>query len=148
MEKGQYNKEDIEFMCITDKSRNASRVKELLNFIKLNNYQRVGIASCFSVYSVAIKLKEILEKEGVVVEIAHCKESRLEACELSEELKGLSCDPISQAEFLNSKETELNINFGLCLGHGLLFQKYSKAPTTTLLVKDACNQHNIMENFI
>jgi uncharacterized metal-binding protein len=148
MEKGKYNQEDIEFMCITDKSRNTSRIKELLNFIKLNNYKKIGIASCFSVYNFAIKLKEIIEQEGIVVEIAHCKESKLEASEFSEDLKGLSCDPISQAEFLNSKSTELNINFGLCLGHGILFQKYSKAPTTTLLVKDPCNHHNIMENFI
>lgn len=148
MKKGQYSKEDKDFMCITDKSRNISRIKELLNFIKLNNYKKVGVASCFSVYSFANKLKEILEKEGIIVEIIHCKESKLEAKDLSDTLKGLSCDPISQAEYLNSKKTELNINFGLCLGHGILFQKYSKAPTTTLLVKDACNQHNIMENFV
>ncbi|MBR5154838.1 MAG: DUF1847 domain-containing protein [Alphaproteobacteria bacterium] len=148
MQKGQYSKEDKEFMCITDKSRNSSRIKELINFLKLNNYKIIGIASCFSVYSYAEKLKDILEAEGFDVKMIHCKETKLEAVEISEELKGLSCDPISQAEFLNQHQTEFNINFGLCLGHGILFAKYSKAPLTTLLVKDPCNQHNIMENFI
>ncbi len=147
MQKGLYSASDKEFMCLTDKSKNASRLKELISFIKLNGYQRIGIASCFSVYKYAQNLKNILESEGLTVEIVHCKESRLEACDISDELKGVLCDPISQAQFLNSKKTELNINFGLCLGHGILFQKYSKAPTTTVLVKDACNQHNVMENF-
>jgi len=31
---------------------------------------------------------------------------------------------------------------GLCVGHDILFQKYSKAPTTTLIVKDRVLAHN------
>ena len=76
MEKGQYNQEDIEFMCITDKSRNTSRIKELLNFIKLNNYQTVGIASCFSVYNFAIKLKETLEQGKPARSIEYSEEEQ------------------------------------------------------------------------
>ena len=148
MEKGLYTDEDKNFMCLTRKSMNASRLAELINFIKLNNYKKVGIANCFSVNNMAEKLKEILLSEGIEVVSINCKESKLEASEISSELSGASCDPISQAQYLNKEETDLNINFGLCLGHGLLFQKYSKAPVTTLLVKDACNKHNIIENFI
>ncbi len=148
MQKGQYTEADIDFMCLTDKSRNPSRLQELIEFIKLNNYQKIGIASCFSVYTYAQKLKSILEEEGIEVCIAHCKESKLKASELSPTLKGLSCDPKSQAQYLNDEQTELNINFGLCLGHGILFDKYSNAPTTTLLVKDHCNSHNVVDNFL
>lgn len=147
MQKGTYSKEDKEFMELTDKSRSSSRINELINFISLNDYKKIGIASCFSVYNLAEQLKCLLEKEGFETIIVHCKESKLEASEISSNLKGLSCDPISQAEYLNQQQTDFNINFGLCLGHGLLFQKYSKAPVTTLLVKDACHKHNIMENF-
>jgi len=147
MEKGNYSKEDKEFMCLTDKSRSSSRISELINFIKLNNYHKIGIASCFSVYNLAEKLKCLLEGEDLEVIIVHCKESKLEASEISSNMKGLSCDPLSQASYLNEQKTDFNINFGLCLGHGILFQKYSKAPVTTLLVKDACHSHNIMENF-
>ena len=133
MEKGNYSKEDKEFMCLTDKSRSSSRITELVNFVKLSNFKKIGIASCFSVYNLAEQLKCLLEKEGLEAIIVHCKESKLEASEISSNLKGLSCDPISQAEYLNSQETDFNINFGLCLGYGILFQKYSNAPVTTLL---------------
>ena len=46
------------------------------------------------------------------------------------------CNPIAQAEFLNSQETEFNIALGLCVGHDSLFYKYAEAPSTTLVVKD------------
>lgn len=148
MEKGQYTKEDKEFMCLTRQSLNSSRIVELINFIKLNNYKKIGIANCFSVNNLALKLKEILLKEGIEAISINCKESKLDASELSSELAGASCDPISQAQYLNQENTDFNINFGLCLGHGILFQKYSQAPVTTLLVKDACHKHNILENFV
>lgn len=147
MEKGHYSKEDTEFMIKTNQTRSASRLKELINFIKLNGYKKIGLANCFSVNAAAKKLKELLENEGIEVLSVNCKESKLDASELSAEMKGLSCDPKSQAEYLNNSQTDFNIDFGLCLGHGLLFQKYSKAPVTTMLVKDACHKHNIMENF-
>jgi uncharacterized metal-binding protein len=147
MKKGTYTPEEKVFMCLTNRSKNPSRVRELLDFIKLNDYHKIGIANCFSVDAIAKKLKSTLENEGITVVSAHCRESGLRAEELSPEYTGPSCDPKSQAEFLNAEQTDLNINFGLCLGHGIIFQKYSKAPVTTMLVKDACHHHNIMENF-
>lgn len=147
MEKGHYSKEDAEFMLKTNQTRNASRLKELINFIKLNGYKKIGLANCFSVDAAALKLKTLLENEGIEVLSVNCKESKLDASELSSEMQGPSCDPKSQAEYLNNCQTDFNINFGLCLGHGLLFQKYSSAPVTTMLVKDPKNKHNIMENF-
>lgn len=147
MQKGNYTKEDKGFMIKTNASRNPSRLKELIDFIKINRYQKIGIANCFSVNALAVKLKNLLEAEGIEVITINCKESKLDASELSPELSGPSCDPKSQAEYLNENQTDFNINFGLCLGHGILFQKYSLAPVTTMLVKDACHKHNIMENF-
>ncbi len=148
MKKGNYSEEDKKFMYITSKSLNASRIKELLNFINLSGFKKIGIANCFSVNKMAEKLKEILVAQGLDVYMVNCKESGLQAHEISSELYGASCDPMAQAQYLNEAETDLNINFGLCLGHGLLFQKYSEAPVTTLLVKDPCHRHNIMENFV
>ena len=63
-------------------------------------------------------------------------------------MKGPCCDPISQAVFLNEQGTDFNVNFGLCLGHGLLFQKYSKVPVTTFLVKDFAHNHNVVESLM
>lgn len=147
MNKGSYTAEDKAFMELSAKARDVSRLQELIKFIKLSGYKKIGIATCFSVRDMAENLHRILVKEGLEVILANCKESALDACELSPHLKGISCDPKAQAEYFNAEGTEFNINFGLCLGHGLLFQKYSKAPVTTLLVKDPCHQHNITENF-
>ena len=48
---------------------------------------------------------------------------------------------IGQAKLLE-EGTEFNIVVGLCVGHDSLFIKYSKAPTTVLIVKDRILAHN------
>ena len=53
-----------------------------------------------------------------------------------------ACNPVLQAELLNRAETELNVIVGLCIGHDILFTKTSKAPVTTLIVKDSLLGHN------
>jgi uncharacterized metal-binding protein len=36
----------------------------------------------------------------------------------------------------------MNIIVGLCVGHDMLFTKYSDAPVTTLVTKDRVTGHN------
>ena len=36
----------------------------------------------------------------------------------------------------------MNVIVGLCVGHDMLFTKYSDAPVTTLVVKDRVTGHN------
>jgi uncharacterized metal-binding protein len=36
----------------------------------------------------------------------------------------------------------MNIIVGLCVGHDMLFQMHSRAPVTTLIVKDRVLAHN------
>ena len=52
------------------------------------------------------------------------------------------CNPVAQAELLNSHGSEFNIVLGLCLGHDSLFFKYSKALSTVLIAKDRVLGHN------
>lgn len=59
MEKGNYTAEDKEFMCITNKACNKSRLAELISFIKLNGYRKIGVAYCFSVKAVAEKAERV-----------------------------------------------------------------------------------------
>ena len=106
MEKGNYTAEDKEFMCITNKACNKSRLAELISFIKLNGYRKIGVAYCFSVKAVAEKLKEFFAAEGIDAVFVNCKESGLMGCELSPELSGASCDPKSQAQYLNAEQTD------------------------------------------
>ena len=40
--------------------------------------------------------------------------------------------------------TELNIVFGLCVGHDTLFIKHSEAPVTCLVAKDRVMAHNLI----
>jgi len=53
-----------------------------------------------------------------------------------------ACNPVAQAKLLNRAQTEMNIIVGLCVGHDMLFSKYSEAPVTTLVVKDRVTGHN------
>lgn len=145
--KGQYNNQEIKEMNIIKNSLNRSRLQELINYAKNSNYKKIGIANCLSMQKYADKLIEILKNEGFEVVSINCKNSGLQNSDLfGEEAKGPSCDPLSQADFLNNEKTDLNINVGLCLGHGILFSKHSNAPTTTFIVKDFATNHNSVSN--
>lgn len=145
--KGQYNDQEIKEMNIIKNSLNRSRLQELINYAKNSNYKKIGIANCLSMQKYADKLIEILKNEGFEVVSINCKNSGLQNSDLfGEEAKGPSCDPLSQADFLNNEKTDLNINVGLCLGHGILFSKHSNAPTTTFIVKDFATNHNSIGN--
>ena len=52
------------------------------------------------------------------------------------------CNPILQANFLEDEGTDFNIVFGLCVGHDTLLNMHSKAPLTTMIVKDRVTCHN------
>ena len=52
--------------------------------------------------------------------------------------------PLSPVNGRNERQhqTQLNIVFGLCVGHDSLFYKYSDAICTTLVAKDRVTGHN------
>lgn len=147
MNKGNYTESEVELMGVIKNSLNRSRLQELINFAKNSNFKKIGIANCLSMQKYADKLKEILTENGFEVVAINCKNSGLQNSDLfGEEAKGPSCDPLSQADYLNSQNTDLNINVGLCLGHGILFDKHSKVPTTTFVVKDFATDHCSIDN--
>ena len=51
-------------------------------------------------------------------------------------------------KMIDQGSSELNIIVGLCLGHGLLFEKHSAAPVTTFLVKDFATGHKTAESLV
>lgn len=143
-----YKEHDLEIMKITARSKNKSRLRELIDFAKLSGYKKLGIANCISVLKYASKLAEILKGEGFEVETVHCRESGFDGAQICDTMSGSCCDPLYQAEFLNKAGTELNIVLGLCVGHGLIFQKHSQAPCTVFLVKDLATEHNPLANLM
>lgn len=147
--KDLYNQEDIKTMKLADSARmpGKNRVEEIKNFAKVAGFKKIGIANCTMVQKEANALKEFLSQDFEVFAI-DCKCGKIPAGEfLGNDSKGISCNPAGQAEFLAENQTDLNIVMGLCIGHDLLFTAKTKAPSTTLIVKDREHKHNPMGFF-
>ena len=141
-----YQADDRQTMIFTAAAKNKSRLQELVNYAKVAGCRKLGIANCISVQNYAEKLKILLTEAGFEVFSVNCRQSGLNGDDVAPELRGPSCDPLFQAEYLNNCNTDLNIEVGLCLGHGLLFRKHSAAPVTTFLVKDFATRHKPVES--
>lgn len=126
-----------------------TRVEELMEFCRRMGWSRVGIASCIGLRRECIILTRILESNGFDVRGVFCKVGGVpkEAIGVSRE-KMLSkegdamCNPVSQARLLDKEETDVNVILGLCVGHDILFTRFSRQPVTTLVVKDRVLCHN------
>src|ERR1035437_9506029 len=145
-----YTESDLKTMLAAEKGRipGKNRVEELISFAEKSGVKRIGIANCISLQREANDLKTRLEGKFEVFSI-DCKYGKITGAELlqDETVKGLSCNPAGQAEFLAENNTELNVSFGLCVGHDMMFNMKSKAPTTTLVVKDREHKHNPYKEF-
>lgn len=144
-----YSTSDIRTMQLADAARipGKNRVEEIRNYAKITGYKRIGIANCAAVQKEADLLKASLANDFEVFSV-DCKHGKISNSEmLGSEAKGISCNPAGQADFLAENQTELNIVMGLCVGHDMVFTSKSKAPSTTLIVKDRKHKHNPIEIF-
>lgn len=127
-----------------------TRVKETIEFCLRMGYKRVGLAFCWGLRKEAKVVDGLFRRAGIDMISVICKTGGIDKsrCGIPEERKlrpgqhESMCNPIAQAELLNGQSTELNIVLGLCVGHDSMFYKYSKAPVTTLVVKDRVLAHN------
>jgi len=125
-----------------------SRVEEVMSYAEKLGFKRLGIAFCIGLREEARLLDEIFEKRGFEVYSVCCKacgipKSEMDLMRLHPEMEQEStCNPIGQAKILSESHTDLNVILGLCVGHDILFSKYSEAPVTTLIVKDRVLAHN------
>lgn len=127
------------------------RVEETAQFAKKMGYKKLGIAFCIGLGNESRILTTILESKGFDIVSVCCKcggipKERI-GLEPQQKIGGPDryesmCNPIAQAEILNSENTDFNIVVGLCVGHDALFLKYVKALTTVLIVKDRVFGHN------
>lgn len=128
----------------------TTRLEEIIRFAKLMGYRKLGVAFCVGTMDEAGVLIPILENAGFQVVSVCCKTGGIpkEEIGIQESQKIVPgrwetmCNPISQAEILNSENTEFNIMMGLCVGHDALFLKHVKALTTVFVVKDRLLGHN------
>lgn len=127
-----------------------TRVEEIVAFANRIDARRIGIATCIGLIEETRVFAKILKLRGLEPYSVLCKVGSVDKTEIGipEELKVKKgsheaiCNPILQARLLNARKTDLNVIIGLCVGHDSLFIKHSKAPVTTLIVKDRVLGHN------
>lgn len=147
----QYQGEDLEMAKIAaaveaDYYMEATRIEELRYFSERMGYKKIGLASCIGLRKEAQYVVKYLE-QFFETHLIICKNGSFDKDKLGLDKQEPGsfesmCNPIGQAKFLNELGTDLNVIIGLCIGHDILFQKYSKAPVTTLVVKDRVLGHN------
>jgi uncharacterized metal-binding protein len=127
------------------------RIKELIEFGKLVHARTIGLAFCAGMRDEAARIVKVLEKSGFAVASVLCKCGGIDKTELGVAKKykigsaskyEAGCNPVLQAQLLNDAGTDFNVIVGLCIGHDMLFAMNSKAPVTTLIVKDRLLGHN------
>jgi uncharacterized metal-binding protein len=127
-----------------------TRVEDTIAFAKLMGYRKIGMATCIGLLDEAERLAAILRAQGFEPQSVCCKAGSIDKMELglaeSDKVRPgtfePACNPIAQAEICNRLGTDMNIIVGLCVGHDMLFNKHSRAPVTTLIVKDRVTGHN------
>jgi uncharacterized metal-binding protein len=127
------------------------RIREIAEFAKTIGAQKLGLAFCSGLYDEAGRAAAILENHGLDVVSVICSCGAVDKTEVGipaeHKIRGpgcfeAACNPLVQAEILNVARTTFNILVGLCVGHDMLFTAHSKAPVTTLIVKDRITGHN------
>lgn len=127
------------------------RILELIEFANKCGYKKLGLAFCGGLRSESRILAEILENKGFEVISITCKVGAIPKESIGikpeEKIAGPDnwesmCNPIVQAEVLNSQNVDLAVMLGLCIGHDTLFIRYCRVPMTVIAVKDRVTGHN------
>ncbi len=146
----------VEGMCYQpvpgSKTVNArwTRVEDTIAFARLMKYKKIGIATCIGLLDETRRLSDILKAQNFTPLSLCCKTGSIDKLKLglkeSDKIRPSTfepaCNPVAQAMLLNKANTDMNIIVGLCIGHDIVFTKYSDAPVTTLVVKDRVTGHN------
>jgi uncharacterized metal-binding protein len=124
-----------------------SRVQQCIEFARELGATKVGLAVCVGLIREGREFARFLNRAGFEVVSVACMIGAVDGQEtgIPEEWvsrSGISCNPIAQAEIMNQECTQLNLIYGLCIGHDTIFIKYSKAPVTYVVVKDAVTGNN------
>jgi uncharacterized metal-binding protein len=123
------------------------RIREVILLARELGLRRLGLAFCVGLAEEARVIADILSREFEVISVCcklcgiEKKAMGLERIEPHEDME-IMCNPAGQAAMLNGAGSELNIVCGLCVGHDAVFSMASRAPVTTLIVKDRVLAHN------
>lgn len=150
--KSEYLKRDVLEIYIasakvtTEGYEKWTRIHESIEFTKRLGIKKVGLASCIALIDELKMMSKLFEKSNIEIVATACKIGAISAMDRGvpeiDGFRGTTCNPIAQAEIMNDQDTQLNFTIGLCIGHDILFNRYSKAPVSTLIVKDRVTGHN------
>ena len=125
------------------KAGSLSRLQEIIEFIKLMNYKKIGLAYCYGMEKDAKTLKDIFKDEGISLTTVSCTVGGMaqnivnsSSCNLN-----VSCNPLGQAKQLIAENVDFVILMGICLGHDIILQKNLNMDFTTFVVKDRVHNH-------
>lgn len=122
---------------------NWSRLEETIEFTRLANINKVGLAFCHGLWNEAMIAGRILRTAGLQVVGVPCTVGRARWVEYKlPRTHCTTCNPVGQAFVLNRAKTEINVTIGLCVGDDMVFARESDAPVTTLICKDKVTGHN------
>ncbi len=120
-----------------------SRIQEIVEYAKLQNYKNIAIAYCFCMENLAKEVMEIFSNEGFKTSSVRCTINGIREKQIDSSLgESVNCNPIGQALEINNSEAEFAIDMGLCMGHDVLYRQHLTKPGTTLIVKDRVYNHN------
>lgn len=126
-----------------------TRVEEIIKYCQNLGIKKIGLVFCVGLAEEARMMSQIFKQFFRVASVC-CrmvgmdKDKHDYMVKIKPDEFETSCNPIGQAKMLNRQKTEINVQLGLCLGHDMLFQKYSDAPVTVLAVKDRILANNPM----
>jgi uncharacterized metal-binding protein len=121
--------------------RRLCRVAEFIYYCLGMEYKHVGVAFCVEMFRETEILVRLLRRFFAVSSVCCKVGGRIEA-DLITASRGVLCNPIGQAHILNELKPDINVLVGLCVGCDLIFVRHSKAPTSTLFVKDKSLANN------
>lgn len=121
--------------------RRLCRVAEFIYYCLGMEYTHIGVAFCVEMFRETEILVRLLRRFFTVSPVCCKVGGRIEA-DLITASNGVLCNPIGQAHILNRLETDINVLVGLCVGCDVIFARHSKAPTSTLFVKDKSLANN------
>lgn len=126
--------------------RQLCRLAELVYFCLGMGYERIGVAFCVDLVEPAEILAGVLGRFFEVVPVC-CKVGGRPHDDpagggWSRARDAVACNPLGLAAVLNERRTDLNVIVGLCVGVDCVFTEASRAPVTTLFVKDRSLANN------
>ena len=126
------------------------RIQETVEFARKMKFKRICLVFCIGMRKEAEIIHKIFTDNGFETISVMCKAGAISKEEIGllreqqidpENFEAM-CNPILQALAANEHQSDMNVLFGLCVGHDALFLRYAKAFNTVLASKDRLLAHN------